>query len=120
MCLLSLVQRDDQMARALVNRIGLAAVLRLETLDDRTRIGPGLGDIQRVARRRGFIFVRVGDGRANDLLDHSAGALLAEAKHREGVVHASSADEIHQSPRLAWRDASESVFGLKRHWKPQL
>src|SRR4029079_5555449 len=41
MLLRSFVQTDDEVARPLHDVVRLAAILRLETLDRRTRIGPG-------------------------------------------------------------------------------
>src|SRR5439155_10599592 len=79
MLLRSFVETDNQMARPLHDVVRLTAILRLETLDRRTRIGPGLGDIQRVAHGCRALLVGVGDRGANDLLDHDGGALLREA-----------------------------------------
>src|SRR2546423_1044012 len=50
------------MTGALVDRICLAAVLGLKTLDHRAGIDPGLRDIQRVLRRGDFLLVGIGDG----------------------------------------------------------
>ena len=66
--ILPLIDGDDQMGRSLFDRVGLAAVLGLKTFDDRTRIDPRRGDIERVAGRLGR-FVGIGDGAADDLLD---------------------------------------------------
>src|SRR5690349_9547792 len=99
------------MARALLDRIRLAAILRLETLDDRTRIDPRLRDVERVGADAGVLLARIGDGAADDLLDHPTGALLAEAEHGDRVIHVAPADQIHQQPRLPRADAGEAMFG---------
>src|SRR5688572_25040812 len=111
----ALVDGDDEVARALVDRVRLAAVLRLEPLDHRARVDAGLGDEQRAPRRGDFLLAGVGDGRANDLLDHAAGALLTEAEQRDRVVHVAATDQVHQQARLARADAGEAVFCLERH-----
>src|SRR5688500_18681882 len=111
----ALVDGHDEVARPLVDRVRLAAVLRLEPLDRRTRVDPRLGDVQRVARASHVLLARVGDGRADDLLDHPARALLAETQQRERVVDVTAADQVHDQPRLARGDSGESVFSFECH-----
>src|SRR5687768_2651413 len=83
--LVSLVNHDAKMARALHDRVRLAAVLWLEALDRRAGVGPGFRDVQRVAPGLCVLLAGVGDGGADDLFDHAAGALLTEAQDRQRV-----------------------------------
>src|SRR5688572_16528709 len=113
--LTALIHGHHQVTRALVDRIRLAAVLGLKTLDDRTRIDPCLRDEKRITRRSRFLLVRVGDGGADYLFDHAADALLGETQERKRVVDVAAADQVHHQPRLARGDAGESMFGLVGH-----
>src|SRR5438034_7720163 len=113
----ALVDGDDEVAGALVDRIRLAPVLGLEPLDDRARIDPRLGHEQRVADLGGLLFVRIGDGGADDFFHHPAGALLEELEHRDRVVDVAAADQVHDQPRLARGDAGETMTRLIRHFR---
>jgi hypothetical protein len=42
-------------------------------------------------------------------------ARCLETQQRDRVIHVAAADQVHQQPRLARRDACESMFGLKWH-----
>src|SRR5271154_362322 len=106
------------MAGPLVDRIRLATVLGLKSLDDRTWINPGLRYIQRVARRRYFLLGGVGHRAADDFFDHAADALLAEPQERDGVVDVAATDQIHQQTSFPRRNPSVAMFGLVGHRKP--
>src|SRR4051812_27600429 len=102
------------MAGPLLDRVRLAAVLWLEPLDDRARVDPRLGDVERSARGD-VALVRVGHGAADHLFDHPAGTLLGEAEHRNCIVHVAAADQVDDQPSLPRGDAGETVFSLESH-----